>query len=515
MYFSRIKDIFFLRQFSGSIARQLTAVLVLFGIGATLITTAAQTYREYQVELKLIEARVQSIRAGHGPSLAASVWDIADEKIIVELQGLLNIPGLQYAEVATLEGETWSVGQRNSSAMIRYEIPLMIFKIGQNQNLGNLIIEIEQKTAFQRVLSHALESFIYYALWTVVLAGSLFWIIRHLVTRHLSKLADYTSTLSLDVDAKDLVLDRPSTNGQTEDELTKVVNAINFMRSELATSIHELSDHRDRLQDLVQERTKELAAALEAAEQASEAKSTFLASMSHELHTPLNAIIGFSSTMKAETYGPLGNEKYSDYTADILASGEHLLELINDILDVSEIEAGKVDLLEERVSLPGVIQSVIHLIQIKAKEGGVVLKADIPKDLPLLLADERRVKQILLNLVSNGVKFTRPGGSVSVMAEAAENGRGIALTVTDTGVGMEPHEIDWAMSQFGQLDNGLNRKPEGTGLGLPLARGLMELHQGKLDVKSKKGIGTTVIATFPKNRIIELTSSDLRKMTKH
>ena len=237
------------------------------------------------------------------------------------------------------------------------------------------------------------------------------------------------------------------------------------------------------------------------AQQANRTKSDFLSAMSHELRTPLNAIIGFSETMKQETFGPVGSDKNREYLDDIHQSGQHLLELINDILDASAIEAGALELHEENVNLTDVIEASIRLITPRAKNGMVNVSSSLDPDIPLIYADPRRVKQVILNLLSNAVKFTQEGGEVSVSSWLNDDGS-VAIATDDTGVGMNAKEIEKALSKFGQVDSGLDRKHEGTGLGLPLTTGLMERHGGTLEIKSKKGHGTLVTVTFPKERAV-------------
>ncbi|MBL4693617.1 MAG: HAMP domain-containing protein [Magnetovibrio sp.] len=237
------------------------------------------------------------------------------------------------------------------------------------------------------------------------------------------------------------------------------------------------------------------------ADAASRAKSDIMANMSHELRTPLNAIIGFSNTIQEEIFGPINNEKYKDYINDIYFSGAHLLDLINDILDVSAIEAGSLELVELPVCVNTSIENAIRLVTPRAREGRISIQIATVKDLPEIQADNRRINQILLNLLSNAIKFTPAGGVVTVSAQLNANDS-LSVVVSDTGIGMDADEQKEALSMFGQVDSGLNRNHEGTGLGLPLTKGLMEMHNGTLQVTSAKGTGTIITATFPQTRVI-------------
>ena len=233
---------------------------------------------------------------------------------------------------------------------------------------------------------------------------------------------------------------------------------------------------------------------------ANQAKTEFLANMSHEIRTPLNAIIGFSEMISGEVLGPVGTSRYRDYANDIYDSGQHLLRIINDVLDMSKIGAGKLELHEHLVDVRTAVQTSIALVTPRAVSAGVVLSAELPETLPLLMADELRVKQILLNLLSNAVKFTRRSGSATVAAMVRSDGS-LAIAVSDTGIGMTAAEIAIALEPFQQVDSDLARKYEGTGLGLPLTRGLIELHGGRLEIASAPGQGTTVTVIFPAVRV--------------
>jgi signal transduction histidine kinase len=246
---------------------------------------------------------------------------------------------------------------------------------------------------------------------------------------------------------------------------------------------------------------RQLRIAKEEAELASRAKSDFLANVSHELRTPLNAIIGFSEIIKDQLFGPMGNQRYREYAIDIHDSGTHLLSLINDILDLSKIEAGKFELHEEAIDLEAATKSCFRIMRDRAEEAGVVLQHRFPGRVPRIKADPRAVKQILLNLLSNAVKFTDPGGRVLVYANVNQEGA-LVLHVEDTGIGIAESDIAKAMAPFGQVDSSLSRKYEGTGLGLPLTRHLVDLHEGELTLQSIMGQGTQVSILFPGHRVL-------------
>lgn len=236
------------------------------------------------------------------------------------------------------------------------------------------------------------------------------------------------------------------------------------------------------------------------AELANRAKTELVTNMSHELRTPLNAIIGFSQAMKQETFGDL-NEKYLDYISCIQASGEHLLELINDILDVAAIEAGKMELHYSEVNIGMLMEASLRLIRPRAEEAGVQISNEIGMDMPLFMVDERRIKQVFLNILSNAVKFTEANGEVHISAWYQED-TGLEINIADTGIGMDEEGMEKAMSIFGQADSQLARKYEGTGLGLPLSRNLVEMHKGALELKSQKGVGTFVTVRLPTSKVV-------------
>jgi signal transduction histidine kinase len=234
------------------------------------------------------------------------------------------------------------------------------------------------------------------------------------------------------------------------------------------------------------------------AEAANKSKSEFLARMSHDLRTPLNAILGFSEVIKHEILGPIGLEAYKSYADDIHTSGSHLLDLINDLLDLSKIEAGQYELSESQVVIADVVMQVIRLVEPDAEKKGVALRVLTAPDLPLLTADPRATRQMLLNLLSNAVKFTPDGGQVSI--DVRHDATGLRIAVMDTGIGIAIKNIKRIFEPFAQIEPADSKAHQGTGLGLSIVKALIELHNGRIEIESEPGSGTTASLYFPVHR---------------
>jgi PAS domain S-box-containing protein len=246
---------------------------------------------------------------------------------------------------------------------------------------------------------------------------------------------------------------------------------------------------------------EELVNAKRHAEKASSAKSDFLAKISHEIRTPLNAIIGFSEVMTQERFGPIGNERYREYLKDIHASGEHLISLLNDLLDLSKIEAGKLELTFASVNLNELTQQCVAIMQSQANRERIIIRTSLSPKLPQIVADPRSLRQIVLNLLSNSIKFTGAAGQVIVSTALADNGE-VVLRVRDTGIGMSERDIQMALEPFRQLTTSAQWSTGGTGLGLPLTKALAEANRASFSIKSAVNSGTLIEVTFPATRVL-------------
>lgn len=281
-------------------------------------------------------------------------------------------------------------------------------------------------------------------------------------------------------------------------QLQETARDMIIFRNQKDQLITELKSARDRAES---EKTK--------ADSANRAKSVFLANMSHELRTPLNAILGFSEVLEREMFGPIANRTYRDYAGDIHSSGRYLLDLINDILDISRIEAGRRELLEEPISLPEAFAQSVRLLEKATAEKSITLQSSVPPNMPRILGDARAINQVLINLLNNAVKFTPVNGHVQLSARRASNGA-VQLIVADNGPGIPAPEVNQALSAFTRGSLATKKAVDGAGLGLSIVKGIMDLHEGKISINSAVGIGTEVICEIPAKRVLSGPRGELQ-----
>jgi signal transduction histidine kinase len=334
------------------------------------------------------------------------------------------------------------------------------------------------------------------ALMTALLIGLLAMIGRHLNS-------SLRSTVDLQIDKTRLAEDLNRSRALLEKQASERTAELRERVAELEAAQRKLEHQGEDLVRLADD----LKTARDQAEAANQAKSQFLAAMSHELRTPLNAIIGFSEIVRNEKLGNLGSPRYRDYVEDIHASGEHLRDLIEDILEFSKIDTKTEELHEARVDVREAAEAAVEALRERAEAGGLELTLDLPAELPSLRADPDQVKRALGILLANAVRFTGPGGKATLGVRCDSSGE-LLIRVSDTGIGMAPEDVQKALSPFDQIDGDLNRRYEGAGLGLPLAKGFVELHGGSLEIESAPGVGTTVTLRFPAERVVQASDDE-------
>jgi signal transduction histidine kinase len=447
---------------------------------------------EYEEKRNDLLDRQKRITQSQAIIVPQYIIDHNEEAITLSLTGILSNPIIVGVAIYGQDGDAlYKFGKFESSKyqLFRSSHNITIFDGAAVRPLGDL-----QTVATERHIVEGLQqrrrfyALIFAALFIVIVLA-VYGSIHSIVAIPLNRLVSAIKGASDDVPI--------SVGWSSENEIGLLIKEFETLQNRQFRSQLQLQEELSRREKML----ADLVVMKNAAEQASRAKSEFLATMSHELRTPLNAIIGFSEVIKDETFGSVGNAQYRDYANDINSSGQHLLGLINDILDLAKIESGSAELNDEEVNIEAMFHSSLNLVARDAERRAIKLELDLPDDLPTLRADARKLKQVLVNLLSNAVKFTGPGGAVTITVWCRAD-KGHAIQVRDTGIGIAPNDIPKALSQFGQVDADLNRRYEGTGLGLPLTKALVELHDGALELQSEVGVGTTVTVSFPAERIV-------------
>jgi len=497
------------------LAIKIIVTLTIFSSIVALTSTALQLYSEFNRDLDRLEQRIAQMKDGFAAALTTSLW--TDNRLLVQRQveGMRSLPDIVYVEVRTKDGEIIAAGEHQSDRVIAHRTSLLFVDQGQAQNVGTLTLIASLDGIYGRLADRVWLILGSNAAMALIVMGFLFFLVQLLVTRHLERIARHLSTVNPEREPVSLRLER---SDSVRDELTTVVDSLNEMQAGLWKSMKGLRSRDAALKSSVaqleqvkaelEERSRQLERMAddfshekEIAEAANRTKTEFLANMSHELRTPLNAIIGFSEIVAREMFGPMGNERYRSYAEDIGKSGAHLLSIVNDLLDLSRIEAGKAELHEEPVDVEQAINEALNMVKASLSSDELTLKTEFARPMPKLMADRRVFTQVVLNLLSNAVKFTEEGGFVTASCRVAPNGE-FVIAVTDSGIGMPEDEIVNALKPFGQAESYMRHRYKGSGLGLPLSKSLVELHGGSLDIRSKVGGGTTVTIRFPATRVL-------------
>jgi len=477
----------------------------------TLLASAIQLWSSYQHDLDAIEQDMQFIAASYLPALNQSVYELDDAQLQLQLRGLLQFQHIAYVAVISQEKhiETFSAGDLNIKTDHVREFPLEYVITRYNKPnrlpLGKLRIAITLQGVYQRLLKNAVLIFLTNAA-QIFLAACMLLVITHLlITRHLVTMANYTSSLDIHQLEGVLILHRHRPKQAKMDELDMVAAALNDLQARLRSDIIRRLRAEERLRAMytelemrVQQRTEELVImnqelhrAKEAAEQANRSKTLFLANMSHELRTPLNVILGYAQILKQEKTFSAHEQKAIE---TIYHSGQHLLQMIDDLLDFSKIEAQKIELQSKDIILPVFLQHIANMMRIRAYQKQVQFITDFAPNLPAsIVIDEHRLRQVLLNLLNNAVKYTEQG-SIMFRVRLPDNAEkspfiSLRFEIQDTGIGIPADKIEKIFDAFYQIETG-GAHIEGTGLGLAISRSLIHLMGSELCVESQMGEGS-------------------------
>lgn len=540
-----------------------TAIILAVVLGVLL--SGLQVALDYQKAVTDLETRVSDVLKVAAHPAERSVM-LLDEELANEVaMGLMAYVFIRSATVIDDRGEVLA-SQTNDQAPPRnswlanfladpertYELALQL-PADMAQAPGTLRLEVDRKAGLAPFFNRASTVFAVNLIRSLVFVVLLFWVFQTRITRPLVRLAQTMGQIDPDRAGARQQLPVPADHRDDEiglltrrfngllrrlestierersinDQLTQSRNLLEQRVTERTADLEaEIRQRREaeeklrtvntELESRVQDRTRDLvieigkqrdtAAALammkEQAEAANRAKTEFLANMSHELRTPLNAIIGFSSMMEEEVFGPLGHAKYSEYIRDVHTASEHLASILTEILDLARIESGRMNLQEEDLDIASVAEQCISMFTGLADKGGLKLVLNMDPELPLFRADEVRLRQVLINLISNAIKFTPPEGNITISGRFGVSG-GLDLIVSDTGRGIPKKDLERVLEPFGQSENVFSRTHEGSGLGLSVAKALVTAHDGTLTLDSQLNEGTTITLHFPAERWVQ------------
>ncbi|MEQ8584405.1 MAG: HAMP domain-containing sensor histidine kinase [Thalassobaculaceae bacterium] len=466
-----------------------TLPLILGVVGGFFVLLEIETY---DTATSRLDTKLERMLTSNAIMLARPVWERNDGLIATHAASALIDPELVGIVIYDNEGLVLAeFGSRTASegSTISREMPIT-FPVGDElEYAGHLVLamtdaEIRESAQSRIVMLVAFATLLTAAI--VFAAQIAFDLVIGRALRDLQRAIDGTR----------LGAPREELQWSGTDEVARVIDAFNRMQRRHTAYEAALDEARIDLEHRVEERTVELKRARDEARAANRAKSAFLANMSHELRTPLNAIIGFAEVLKNQKFGPLGDERYSSYAEIVRNSGAHLLELINDLLDLSRAEAGGLVPVESTIALDAQIRRALDMSRGAIETAQLSVEVTADPALPPVRADARLILQLLSNLVTNAVKFTRPGGRIQVGA-CLDGGRNVTFFVSDTGIGIPADQIDKVLEPFTQLDTRLHREHRGAGLGLPLCRAIAQAHGGQLAIESAPGEGTTVTVILP------------------
>lgn len=487
-------------RFTGTSIRNRIAMTVLATVVVVSMISTALSGRDHAARLKSdLEAESQILTSVFGDTLSDPLWDYDYEMVQQRLERLLETGAIAGARVLDNEGRplaevaTGGFDPDNAAGHLVFGSRIAA---ETGEFVGTLSVWISTAGISAEVWKAVRDDAATAAVLAVVTAVVVFLGVNLIA----APLARITAAM-IRIGEGDLDTVVPS--GYRNEEANRMAAAlerlrVNGLRVEQAE--RGLRQANAMLEQRVRERTAELEKARLQAEEANRAKTEFLANMSHDLRTPLNAILGFSEMMRSEAFGPLGDRRYAEYVEDIHHSGSLLISLINDLLDISKVEAGKYELVEEDIDVAALIHGCLRQLAAAAGAAQQTLAADVQPGMPLLRGDERVLVQILNNLLSNAVKFTPHGGRIGVSARTDAGGQ-ILISVTDNGIGMTEEGLAKALQPFEQAHNARSREHKGTGLGLHLCDNFMRLFGGTLQIESRLGEGTTATIAFPPERV--------------